>query len=88
MCAASRVVCVTSYKSILPVLKRRDPLTVTIISRHCRLPPRVASRSAFRRAAPEQRIEAPLAGVEQLVDFGLRQILETTARTDARVDEF
>ena len=40
-----------------------------------------------QRAAPEQRIEAPLAGVEQLVDFGLGQILETTARTDARVDE-
>src|SRR5262249_51356954 len=40
-----------------------------------------------QRAAPEQWIEAPLAGVEQLVDLGLRQILETTARTDARVDE-
>jgi len=25
---------------------------------------------------------------EQLVDLVLRQILETTARTDARVDEF
>jgi len=40
------------------------------------------------RAAPEQRVKAALSAVEQLVNLALRQILETTARTDARVDEF
>ena len=39
------------------------------------------------RAAPEQRVETALAGVEQLVDLVLGQILETTPRTDAGVDK-
>ena len=40
-----------------------------------------------QRAAAEQRIQAPLSGVQELVDFALREVLETATRTDAGVDE-
>jgi hypothetical protein len=39
-----------------------------------------------QRAAPEQRVEALGAGIEQLGDFGLREALKAPARTDARVN--
>jgi hypothetical protein len=39
------------------------------------------------RAGAEQRVEAALPAVEQLVDLLLRQVLEAAARRDARVDE-
>jgi hypothetical protein len=38
-------------------------------------------------AAPEQRVQPPLTGVEELVDLRLGKVLETAARPDARVDE-
>ena len=41
-----------------------------------------------QRAAAEQRVQAALAGVEELVDLVLREVLEAAARPDARVDEF
>jgi len=40
------------------------------------------------RALTEQAIEAALPRVEQLADLGLREVLETPARTDAGVNEF
>src|SRR5882672_864557 len=41
-----------------------------------------------QRAAAEQRVQTPLPGVQELVDFALREVLETAERTDAGVDEF
>ena len=40
-----------------------------------------------QRALAEQLVEAAGARVEQLLDLGLRKVLEAAARTDARVDE-
>ena len=39
-----------------------------------------------QRAVAKQRVQAGLAGIEQLVDFGLRQILQAAARRHARID--
>ena len=38
------------------------------------------------RAIAKQRVKPGLTGIEQLVDFGLREILEAAARADARID--
>ena len=40
-----------------------------------------------QRAAAEQRVEPALAGIEELLDLALGEVLEAAARTDARVDE-
>ncbi len=40
-----------------------------------------------QRAVAKQRVEAALPGIEELVDLGLREVLETAARPDPRVDE-
>ncbi len=53
--------------------------------------PRVVDQGARvqhgERAAAEQRIQAALAAVEELVDFLLRQVVEDPLRRDARVHD-
>src|SRR6185312_2071989 len=51
----------------------------------------VGARAAVehcQRAAAEQGIQAALPGVEELADFGLGEILEAPARSDASVNKF